>query len=190
MLKFITGNKGKFKEASEIFKPIKIKRVNVDLDEIQELDPQKIIRHKLKEAFKHHQSDFFVEDTSASYSALKNKLPGPFMKWFLDVLKPEGLYWLAKKLGNTKAEMRTIIAYTKNKNQVYFFEGVSKGRIVKPRGMGINGFGVDPIFLPDGSKLTLSQLKNFGGTKFSARNKAVNKLKKFITKKDKRNSRP
>jgi len=92
------------------------------------------------------------------------------------------VYELAKRLGNTKAEMRTIVAYAKNKNQVHFFEGVIKGQIVKPRKMGAYGFAFDPIFMPNGSKKTLSELKNIGGTKFSARNRALTKLKKFLLK--------
>jgi len=181
-LKFVTGNTGKFKEASAILAPIKIKLVNIDLDEIQELDPHKIIRHKLNEAFKHHKSDFFVEDTSTYYKVLKNQLPGPFMKWFLHSLGTKGLYWMAKRLGDTRAEMRTIVAYAKNPKQVYFFEGLTKGKIVKPRKMGKHGFGVDSVFVPQGSTKSLSELKDFGPTKFSPRNKAVTKLKKFLFK--------
>ncbi len=181
MLKFITGNKGKVKEMTEILAPIKIRAVNIDLEEIQELDVYKIIRHKLKEAFKHHKRDFFVEDTSAYYQAFNKMLPGPFMKWFLYALEPKGLYELAKKLGDFGAEMRTIIAYAKSPKQIYFFEGKVKGRIVKPRGK--HGFGVDPIFMPQGSSKTLAELKGEGTeiySKFSARGRGANKFKKFL----------
>jgi len=58
MLKFITGNKTKFKEVQAVLTPIKIKQVNIDLVEIQELDPRKIIEHKLRGAFKHRRGEF------------------------------------------------------------------------------------------------------------------------------------
>ena len=183
ILKFISGNKGKVREMTQILSPVKFGWSNIDLDEIQELDPYKIIRHKLSEAFKHEKGNFFIEDTSTYYQGLKNKLPGPFMKWFLVTLGAKGLYEFAKKLGNTKAEMKTIIAYAKDKKNVYFFEGATKGSIVKP--IGLDGFGVDPIFKPQNSTKTLAQLKESGVTAFSPRYKATIKFKSFLLKESK-----
>ena len=178
MLKFITGNKGKFKEVSAVLAPIKIQRLDVDLEEIQGLDSHKIIRHKLQQAFKYQKGNFFVDDTSVYYQALKNKLPGPYMRSFLEVLGPKGLYQTAKKLGSTKAEMKTFIGYAKSKKQVYFFEGSTKGNIVFPKGSG--GFGVDQVFKPLGSSKTLAELKITASSKLSPRYKAASQLKKFL----------
>jgi inosine triphosphate pyrophosphatase len=180
MLKFITGNKGKFKEISEVLKPLKIHQLDVDLEELQGLDPYKIIKHKLQQAFKHQSGDFFVDDTSVYYKTLKNKLPGPFMKWFLQVLGTKGLYDIAKKLGETQAEMKTIIGYAKNRKQIYFFEGKTLGNIVNPKGSG--GFGVDQVFKPKGLTKTLAELKVSGSSKFSPRYKAALKLKEHLLK--------
>lgn len=180
MLKFITGNNGKYFEVSTVLSPLKVKRVNIDLHEIQELDPHVIIRHKLNEALKVEKRNFFIEDTSTYYQALGGKLPGTLMKWFLQVLKPEGLYKLAKSLGNTRAEMHTIIGFVDKAKRVFFFEGSTKGQIVKPKGK--YGFGVDVIFKPDGSNQTFAQLKREGSTSLSPRNKATQKLKKFLLK--------
>jgi len=178
MLKFITGNKGKVKEMEAILAPLKFSPVNIDLDEIQDLDPYKIIRHKLSEAFNYHHAEFFIEDTSVYYKAFKNRLPGPFMKWFLQTLEPKGLYELARKMGRTGATMQTIIAYAKSPKQVYFFEASTNGSIVKPKGG--YGFGVDVIFKPAGSAKTLAELKSSGSSIHSARYKAAMKLKKFL----------
>jgi non-canonical purine NTP pyrophosphatase (RdgB/HAM1 family) len=180
MLKFITGNKGKFREISSVLQPLKIQQLEVDLDELQELDSYKIIRHKLQQAFKHQDGGFFVDDTSVYYKVLRNKLPGPFMKWFLQVLGTKGLFEITKKLGGTEAEMKTIIGYAKNRKQIYFFEGKTLGNIVKPKGLG--GFGVDKIFKPQGSNKTLAELKTPGSSKFSPRFKAATKLKKYLLK--------
>ncbi len=183
MLKFITGNKGKLGEVKKILAPIKVTQLDIDLDEIQGLDHNDIIRHKLNEAFKHSSGPFLIDDTSTAFSCFKYQLPGTFMKWFLDVLKPAGLYNLAKKMGDTKAEMQTILAYADNKKRVYFFKAKVKGKIVSPRLMGKSGFGVDPIFVPKGSTKTLSQLKAEGGYELSARYKVGIKFKKFLLKK-------
>ena len=183
-LKFITGNKNKFKEISAVLFPIKLKQVVIDLEEVQDLNPYKIIEEKLKQAFKHEKGNFFIEDTSGYYGALKNKLPGPYLKHFLEVLGTKGLHNMTKKLGNTKGRMHTIIVYAKDRKHIYFFEGSALGNIVSPKGGG--GFGVDKIFKPKGQKLTLAQLKEKGGSEFSARNKAARKLKKFLEQNEKR----
>ena len=54
MLKFITGNKNKFQEFQAILGEGNVEQLDIDLNEIQEIDAHKIIRHKLQEALKHH----------------------------------------------------------------------------------------------------------------------------------------
>ena len=61
-LYFITGNTGKFEEVKSLIPFLQQK--DIDLPEIQELDPQKIITAKLQEAQKHVQGGVIVEDTS------------------------------------------------------------------------------------------------------------------------------
>lgn len=180
MLKFITGNNGKFHEIATVLAPIQIQRVKIDLDEIQELDPKKVIAHKLEQAFKHLRGDFFIEDTCLFFEGLNNKLPGPYARSFLESLGTKGLYELAKNIKNLNAELRTILAYVKDPKQIYFFESFTKGKMVKPKGRG--GFGLDPVFMPLGAKKTLGELKESGGTKYSQRYLVALKLKKFLEK--------
>src|SRR3990167_2594481 len=79
----ITSNKNKFAEA-KVFIP-EIEMLSIDLDEIQEIDPHVIIKHKLNEAIKNYDSKkhknaiFLVEDTSFYLKGM-NGLPGPFAK--------------------------------------------------------------------------------------------------------------
>ncbi len=179
-LKFITGNKNKVKEAQAILKPIKVKQVKFDLDEIQNLEPHKIIKHKLQEAFKHHKGPFILEDDSLYLDCLGGKLPGPLIKWFNDTIGNKGLAKLTKKMGNNKATVQSIVGYAKNPKQIKFFESKLKGKIVLPRGSF--GFGYDPIFVLKGLKQTYSELKKAGKLDISTRGKAMKKLKKYLEK--------
>lgn len=183
VLKFITGNKNKLTEISAILSSVKIEQVDIDLDEIQDIDPHKIIAHKLKEAFKLHKGPFIVEDSGLVLKAFGGKLPGPFIKFFNMYLGPKNLAKLAIGAKEQRAEGRTIIAYAKNKKNILFFEGVVKGKVVMPRGK--YGFGYDPIFQPNGSKLTLGELKSTGYYEFSARGIAARKLKNYLLKHEK-----
>ncbi len=79
---------------------------------------------------------------------------------------------------NRSAQFRTVISLIWN-NKEYFFQGICKGEIIGSQ-KGVEGFGYDPIFIPDGSKKTFAEMtleeKNF----FSHRQKATNELIKFL----------
>jgi non-canonical purine NTP pyrophosphatase (RdgB/HAM1 family) len=175
MINFITGNVGKFDEIKSILGDVE--RMDIDLPEIQEIDPKAIIEAKLKEALKHHKGEFIVEDTSLYMDSL-NGLPGPLIKWFLKTVGQAGLADIADKLGNRRAEAKTIIGYAKSETEIRYFEGSIAGRIVAPRGDG--GFGWDQIFLPDGHDKTFGEMSRPEKNKLSMRKIATEKLKEFI----------
>ncbi len=174
-LYFITGSKGKFEEVKAIIPQVEM--LDIDLPEMQEVDAKKIIEAKLRAAFDHHEGEFLVEDTSLYYDAL-NGLPGPLVKWFLKTIGNEGLYTLAKNMGNTKATARAIIGYAKNKDDISFFEGVIKGEIVSPR--GDQGFGWDPVFQPEGHTKTFAEMTLEEKNSLSMRKLAALQLKQAL----------
>lgn len=178
-LYFITGNKGKFSEVQSYLP--EILQLDIELPEIQELDPHLIIQAKLKEALRHHQGELIVEDVSLALDCL-NGMPGPLIKWFLKRFGNQGLYDLTVKLGNSKAIASTMIGYSNNGSDPLFFEGSMIGSIVAPQGN--QGFGWDPIFQLDGYDKTFAQMWE-GKKLVSMRRIAVLKLKKYLAgKKD------
>jgi len=174
-LYFVTGNKGKFFEARALLSDLE--QLDIDLPEIQEIDPQRIIRAKLLEARKIYQDDLIVDDSSLYFDAL-NGLPGPLIKWFCKTMQAQGLYEMLDRLGNFQAEAKTIIGYAHGRN-IDFFEASLKGRIVSPR--GDNGFGWDVIFQPNGFKKTLAEMSLEEKNKISMRKNALMSLKEFIS---------
>ena len=177
MLYLITTSKGKFTEVQQVIP--NLQHLNIDLPEIQELNPKKIIEAKLQSACKYHSGEFIVEDTSLYLDCL-NGLPGPLIKWFIKTIKNEGLAEIAEKFGNKKAVARTFIGYAKSREDIHFFEGSVEGQIVAPRGE--HGFGWNPIFQPDGETRTFGQMSLAEKQKFSMRKIAADKLKKFLNK--------
>ena len=129
MLYFITGNKNKYNEVDDIL-DINLEQLDIDLPEMQDIDPHKILKAKLLEALNHKEGEFIVEDTSLYLDGL-NGLPGPLIKWFLKTIGCSGLTNIVNKLGNDNAEAVTMIGYAKNKDNIHFFEGRIKGRIVE-----------------------------------------------------------
>lgn len=176
-LHFITGNKNKLVEIREILGE-EVMQLDIELPEIQSIDPHEIIRAKLQEALKHHTGPLIVEDTSLAIDEL-NGLPGPFIKWFLHSLGIVGIWGLAKNLASTKARAIAVIGYASSPERIEFFEGVTEGQIVSPRGE--TKFGWDPIFEPAGHNQTFAEMTSEQKNSISHRRQAVNKLKKFLS---------
>lgn len=179
MLKyFITGNKNKLKEVQAIFPYVE--QLDIDLPEIQEIDAREVIREKLLEALKHKkEGGFIVEDTSLYFDCL-NGLPGPLIKWFMKTIGNDGLFELTEKLGNDRAQAKTIIGYADAKGDIHFFEGVVNGKIVKPEHP--TDFGWDPIFMPEGHERSFAEMSREEKNEISMRRIALNKLKEFLEK--------
>ncbi|NQV91770.1 RdgB/HAM1 family non-canonical purine NTP pyrophosphatase [Candidatus Woesearchaeota archaeon] len=175
-LHFITGNKHKLEEAQMILPHIE--SIELDLPEIQSLDPQEIIAEKLKAATKEHKGEFFIEDVSL-YIECMNGFPGPLIKWLLEAIKKEGIANLVLKYENHNATVKAVIGYS-NGNDIHFFTGEIQGKIVAPRGN--SNFGFDPIFQPNDHNQTFAEMEISEKNAISHRNIALKKLKDFLEK--------
>lgn len=174
---FVTGNKNKFAEASQIIPELEM--LDLDLVEIQEIDSQKIIESKLVEAKKHLSNNIIVEDNSLTFSCL-GALPGPLIKCFMKELGNDKLYKLCESFNNFNAVAKVTIGYSDHSGQNYFFEGSIEGKIVKP--IGDSGFGWDAIFQPKGFDKTFAQMTTEEKNQISMRRLAFQKLADFLKK--------
>ena len=89
---------------------------------------------------------------------------------------------LSKMAGieNRTAQFRTVICLIWE-NQTYYFEGICKGQILSNM-QGENGFGYDPIFVPDGASKSFANMTMEEKNTFSHRKKAVTQLFEFLGK--------
>ena len=81
---------------------------------------------------------------------------------------------------NRSARFRTAIALILGGKE-YIFEGEVKGQIINGY-RGHNGFGYDPVFLPDGYSQTFAELPAEIKNKISHRGNAAKKLAEFLNK--------
>lgn len=79
---------------------------------------------------------------------------------------------------NRRARFRTVIALIVDGKE-YIFEGTVWGKIIEEE-RGVNGFGYDPIFLPDGFSQTFAELSLDVKNQISHRGKAVSQLSRFL----------
>ena len=162
---YITSNEGKFRSAKLIIP--EIEKLDIDLPEIQEINPKKIIEAKLIEARKHKKGRFIVSDGSLYLEAISG-LPGPLIKWF------------EKNMGNFDAFAKVIVGYMDNQDKIDYFEGEIRGKIVKPKGS--NGYGWDEIFQPSGFKKTFAEMTIEEKNKISHGRIALEKLREYLKK--------
>ena len=184
IINFVSGNKNKLKELSDIFKEnfkdIEIKQLDIDLPELQGL-PEDIVKGKLKlalEKAKNLKGPILVEDTSLCFNGYGG-LPGPYIKYFLKNIKPEGLYKMACVFDDHTAYAQSIYGLQKNKKEEpHLFIGKTPGEIVSPRGP--NSFGWDPCFQPKDYKQTYAEMGEEEKNKISHRGRSTNAMINWI----------
>lgn len=79
---------------------------------------------------------------------------------------------------NKTAQFRTVISLIWNEHE-YLFEGICKGHIIANQ-KGTEGFGYDPIFVPDGANKSFAEMSMEEKNQFSHRKKAMSKLIHFL----------
>ncbi|MFN4123182.1 MAG: RdgB/HAM1 family non-canonical purine NTP pyrophosphatase [Flavobacteriales bacterium] len=80
-----------------------------------------------------------------------------------------------------RARFVTVLCFI-NHAGTHFFEGVCEGTIIHhPRGK--DGFGYDPIFIPNGHKKTFAEIDPSEKNRISHRGQAMEKFKTFLRQK-------
>ena len=79
---------------------------------------------------------------------------------------------------NRRARFRTVICLILN-GEEHLFEGVVEGRIIDAE-RGAEGFGYDPLFVPDGSDKTFAEMDAAAKNALSHRGRAVRKLAAYL----------
>ena len=183
IINFLSSNTHKYEELTQIFKKefpdIEIRQVKIDLPELQGY-PEEIVKNKLKYALntKAKGNPILVEDTSLCFNSYGG-LPGAYIKYFLNNIKPQGLYKMICAFDDHSAYAQSIFGLQKNKKGgPILFIGKTEGEIVEPRGSF--DFGWDPCFLPKGFNKTYGEMSKDEKNEISHRGKSVNAMIKFF----------
>ena len=128
----------------------------------------------------------FADDTGLEVEVLNGE-PGVFSARYAGDQKntEDNMNKLLENLKdkkNRKARFKTVIALCLN-GKITFFEGIVNGVITDDK-RGNQGFGYDPIFIPDGYKQTFAELSLSDKNKISHRGKAMKLLIEYLNKID------
>jgi len=188
-LVFATNNKHKLFEVRELLKDTYEIVGLVDIgcnEEIAETSHTLEGNASLKSTYvyKNYSLNCFADDTGLEIEALDGK-PGVHSARYAEGNHDfeANLQKVLKELKhktNRKARFRTSISLILDGKE-YFFEGKVNG-VITTNKKGIDGFGYDPIFLPDGYDQTFAEMDIDLKNKISHRGLAVKKLIKFLQK--------
>ena len=186
-LVFATQNENKAQEIQsllpEYFKIITLKDIRC-FDEIPETAETLEGNSLLKASFisETYNLNCFADDTGLEIEALDNR-PGVYSARYAG---PENsaaaninkvLLELEGKTARN-AQFRTLITLILNKS-TFSFEGIVRGEIISEK-RGENGFGYDPIFVPEGEIRTFAEMSLEEKNKHSHRARAFQKMIEFL----------
>ena len=188
-LLFFSHNQKKIEEINKIFMSNKVMVKNLNnfmkTKEPKETGKTFSANAKIKSAYgqKIFNIPCFADDSGFCVEAL-NDGPGVMSKRFLEKFTStnKAFDYIIKNVkakNNNKASFVTAISFTINSNHHVIFIGRINGSIsMKPRGK--NGFGYDPIFIPENHEKTFAEMSLGEKNKISHRGIAATKLKSFL----------
>ena len=168
---FVTGRAEKAQEAERL--GFRFERIALDLDEIQALDPGRIVESKARDAYAKIGRPVLVEDSGLSIHAWGG-FPGALVKW---IEKSAGLEKIARMLDAFPDRSATATCAVAWYDGTTLERGLGRcpGAIAdSPRGNG--GFGWDSLFIPEGFDRTFAQLPDGEKDRVSHRRRAWDDL--------------
>lgn len=188
---FATNNQNKVEEVRAVlgssFKILTLKEAGILIDIPEPHDTLEAnATEKSRTIFDLTNKNCFSEDTGLEVEALNGE-PGVKSARYAGEARSfddniEKLLGNLTKVNNTTARFRTVISLILDGRE-YFFEGICPGNIIHER-KGNNGFGYDPVFVPEGSDKTFAEMTMEEKNKFSHRKKAMEKLIQFLNNKN------
>lgn len=186
---FATNNKHKLEEIEDIlgkdFEIVSLAEIGCHED-IPEtgLTLEENARQKSTYIVEHYNHDCFADDTGLEVDALNGE-PGVHSARYAEGTDHDSeanMRKLLSKMSNVKdrtARFRTVISLIINGVE-HQFEGRVEGRIATEK-HGTEGFGYDPIFIPEGYDKSFAELGEEVKNQISHRARAVKKLAEYLS---------
>lgn len=184
---FATNNKHKIEElktfACNRFDFVSLKEACIDIDIPEPFDTlEENASEKARKIFLLTGENCFSEDTGLEVQALNGEPGVKSARYAGDGRSfKDNIDLLLKKLGdnpNRKARFRAVISLIIDGTETQF-EGICEGKISSDK-RGTDGFGYDPIFVPDGADRSFGEMSIAEKNKFNHRVKAAAKLVAFL----------
>jgi non-canonical purine NTP pyrophosphatase (RdgB/HAM1 family) len=181
-LVFITGNQHKAEYLAK-WLGIPIPHQKASVDELQSLDLKEVVAHKARGAYQLVGRPVLVEDIALTFHGL-GRLPGTYIKWFLEELQPAGLCKIVQPFADKTATASIMYGLYDGK-ELRTFEAHVAGTITsEPRVSDAAGWNTatswNSVFVPDGHSKTYGEMSDEELKPISHRAKAIEKLRVYL----------
>ena len=171
-LEVATTNRNKLDEFRRILPDIEILGVKLNMEEIQSLDPYKVVGHKAIEAYKANDyNPILVEETSLALRGLGGR-PGAYIKDFCEETEMRRMIAEGWLNGRDRAGLAKVLIAVYDGAEVQIREGQTAGVIAETL-RGSNGFGWDDMFIPEGETRTFAEMSDAEKDRHNMRRKAL-----------------
>ena len=110
MLRFVTTNQGKVREAREYLGADAVEQLDFDYTEIQADDLATVAAHGAREAYRHAEEPVLVDDAGLFVDAFDG-FPGPYSSYVEDTVGVERVWRLTREEEDRAASFKTVLAY-------------------------------------------------------------------------------
>jgi XTP/dITP diphosphohydrolase len=181
-LTVVTHNPGKVREfrAGLAALPLDLHHLDRTYHELQADTLEEVASFGLQELANEVAGDFCLEDSGLFIDALAG-FPGVYSAYVHKTVGLSGVLKLLRGSDDRRARFASVIALSWD-GETHLFRGDVRGSITRaPR--GAQGFGYDPIFVPEGGRKAFGELPLADKMAFSHRGRALAKLAEFLGRK-------
>ena len=193
---FMTGNVGKVREAKHALEPLGYNVRQLTVDGLEIVEPQCddleiVARSKLEQArpYLPNPNDALMVEDAGLFIDKSNGFPGVYSAYVLETLGCDGILNLLEGENERGAQFEAVAAFLLD-GKIHVSSGVWRG-VIASSASGEDGFGFDPIFVPDNieidGKTTTTNGLTFADVdmglkeQFSHRRKALDGLIKLLS---------
>lgn len=188
---FASHNAGKITEIKQILSPLGIKvwsALDMDLPDVEETGTTFAENSLMKSQTIARISGLpcIADDSGLCVDALGGA-PGVYSaRYAPDRDFNKGMDKLLAEMKNStdksrKAHFSCVVSLAYPNGEYQLFEGRVDGIIADSKMDGAEGFGYDPLFIPDGYNISFAQMDKAEKNRISHRGRAMQKFKEYIT---------
>lgn len=154
---YLTGGDKKYEEIEDLIpEETHIELRDVEYPEIQTMSLKEIALFSAKWAANKTDEPVIVDDMGLFVESL-NGLPGPFTKYFAKSLDVEGILKLMEGVKDRSASFKVALGFCRPGEEPKAFVSSREGKITLEPRRGPYDYGLNSIFVPEGSEKTLAE---------------------------------
>ena len=175
-LSLVTSNPGKVREFRSALGPLgfELRQLQEEIEEIQADSLEEVVRDCMRQLAERGIKDYVLDDSGLFIDRLHG-FPGVYSAYTLKTLGCGGVLKLLEGALERGAEFRCCIGCHVSGREPFVVSSLTRGRIIEEE-RGSQGFGFDPIFVPEGHDGTFAEMPLSLKNKISHRGKAIKRL--------------